>query len=287
MKLALILLGIALVGCTTCGCRGGLFGGRQSPDAGKGDIYVYRIQNEPGSRSVTNIGNAGTQSPMYQAPEGVIEGGGGDGAGTYVTTPAMPANGAQNAGTAAGKYILQTINDGVKRAAETDTSAAAQLIAGNTQSQGTMTPATVQRQGEATTTSTATQTPTQTKTTTIAPATALTGAGDASVPGASAIAAGPTSAPVVTTANPVAAPAAVAPVATGTAQYETVTTVIRNPDGTYSVTTDAGNAYTGTVIAVPVNGGTMAQITRANGQKAYLMATGANAELLCPGCSEP
>jgi hypothetical protein len=182
---------------------------------------------------------------------------------------------------------MQTINDGNKRAAETDTSAAAQLIAGNTQSQGTMTPATVQRQGEANANATATQTPTQTKTTTIAPATALTGAGDASVPGASAIAAGPSAAPAVTTANPVTATAKLAPVATGTSQYETVTTVVKNPDGTYSVTTDKGNAYTGTVIAVPVNGGTMAQITRADGTRGYLMATGANAELLCPGCSEP
>lgn len=142
MKAWLIVLVLAAAGCTTCGCRGGLFGGRMNPtgeDAGRSTIKLYEITISPNARSIVNIGNAGTQSPMYQAAEGE--------AGETPGGATMPAEAGTNAVTAQGKYVLQGVNDATKRSSETDAALAAALQAGVTGStQGQTTPV-GQRQG--------------------------------------------------------------------------------------------------------------------------------------------
>ncbi len=217
MKTALILVALMLVGCACTGCRGGLFGGRQSPDQGNGDIKVYEIHIAPEAKSVVNIGNAGLQSPLYQAPKDGSTPAEGNGA-TRVTTPTMPAStGTGNAGTAAGETVMLIVNDGNKRTAESDVAAAAQLLAGNTGTQGTQTPAQVQRQGTATPTSTSTATPTVTETPTIAVPVSLAGQGN---PVAQAQAAAPGSAPAQTLT-----PAPAATTAALQAQYDQALTM--------------------------------------------------------------
>ena len=174
----ILLLSAALLLVALCaGCRGGLLGGAGA-EAGRPTIKVYEVHFATGANSIANIGNAGTQSPMYQSPETATEK---DGAGPYFTGGTMPASGGTNAGTAQGKYVQQNVNDSNKRSAESDISAAAQLLAGNTQSTGTQTPAQVQRQGTATPTSTTTANPEHNPALQVNPATALTGQGTAQV----------------------------------------------------------------------------------------------------------
>lgn len=148
MRTVLILLALGLVGCTTCGCRGGLFGGRMNPagdGAGRSTIKVYEINIAENARSIVNVGNAGQNVPMYQARE---QAGTQDGEGAVrVTTPTMPATGGANAGTAAGENVILTVNDGVKRSAETDAAMAAALQAGVTGSTMGQTTPVGQRQG--------------------------------------------------------------------------------------------------------------------------------------------
>lgn len=148
MKAWLIVLVLAAAGCTTCGCRGGLFGGRMNPagdGAGRSTIKVYEINIAENARSIVNVGNAGQNVPMYQARE---QAGTQDGEGAVrVTTPTMPATGGANAGTAAGENVILTVNDGVKRSAETDAAMAAALQAGVTGSTMGQTTPVGQRQG--------------------------------------------------------------------------------------------------------------------------------------------
>jgi hypothetical protein len=267
------------------GCKGGLFGGSHSPDVGTPPIIVYNTINHPGSRSITNNANTGTLSPMYQAPEGEVEAA--PAAGTaYVTEPQMPASGAQNAGTQANKFGIQVINDGVKRTAETDLSAAAQLMAGNTQSNAGQTPATAQRQGTATPTATQTANPEHNPALQVNPATALTGQGTAQVTNPTSTLAGASSQPGAVTGGS----------GTGTAtsgdrtdttdrtdltDRESVTAVTANADGTKTVTTASGKTMTGKAMG-PFQSGTETVwvLLLADGTAVRLNATGANATAL-------
>lgn len=182
MKTLLVLLGILVAGCATCGCRGGLFGGAGA-DSGRPGVNMYTFNIAEGAKSAIIVGSAGTQSYMPQLPEGT-------------TADAKAASGQMNQWGTGGS---------MNRSAELDLSAALQSLAGNSQTQAGQTPGTTQRAG--TTTATGTQTQTPTKTTTVAPATALTGQGTASPV---AQAAGPASTPAQAV-TPAAEPATATP----------------------------------------------------------------------------
>jgi len=295
MIVALVMiLFCCMVGIALTGCRGGLFGGRQSPDAGKGDIKVYEIHFASNANSIANIGNAGTQSPMYQAPEGDVETApAAGGTGAYVTTPTMPASGAQNAGTLAAKYGMQVINDGNKRSAETDTSAAAQLVAGNTQTQAGMNPATTQRQGTSNAGGSVTGTneanPTRQTTVpvnlsgtgTAAQTPTATIAGAGSQPGA--VSGGTTDATEATA--PTTLTDTIPTAEAGTTGVETVRKVVANADGTLTVTTDQGT-HTGKLLSQPSAAGKPYVFMRSDNVPVTMTATGDLANQLCAGCGE-
>lgn len=177
LEAAAILIGIVLVGCTTCGCKGM---GKGPEDLGRGTMKVYEFNVASNAKCVFNIGNAAAQAPMYQEGEAAVEEASGE---AYVSTPAMPATATTgNAGTAAGKYIIQTVNDGTKRSAETDAALAAALQSQTQASQqGTVAPQGLRGGTVGTTTGNPVSTPTLTDTTTIAPNLPITGQGTAQV----------------------------------------------------------------------------------------------------------
>jgi hypothetical protein len=285
---AVLVLGLLLA---LTGCRGGLFGGAGADAGLTREIKLYEIHFATGANSIANIGNAGTQSPMYQSPEAATET---DGAGPYFTGGHMPASGGTNAGTAQGKYVQQNVNDANKRSAETDASAAAQLMAGNTQSTGTQTPAQVQRQGTATPTSTTTANPEHNPALQLNPATALTGQGTAQVTNPTSTLAGASSTPGAVTGGTGAATGQTGQTSptgqtgltgqtgqTTSTAGELVTTVTANPDGSKTVTTDTGTSYTGKIADVfpPTGTGTetTAVLLLSDGTPVKLRATGDNA----------
>lgn len=265
------------------GCRGGLFGGAGA-EAGKPTIKLYEVNFAAGANSIAIIGSAGTQAPMYQGAEAATPAGAPLSMGVAGGLPGAAAS--ENAGVNGGKYAMQTIKDGTKRLAETDASAAAQLMAGNTQSAGTQTPAQVQRQGTAAPTSTVTANPEHNPALQVNPATALTGQGTAQVTNPTSTLAGASSQPGAVTGGS----------GTGTATSgdrtdttdrtdltggETATAVTANADGTKTVTTASGKTLTGKAMG-PFQSGTeeVWVLLLADGTAVRLNATGANATAL-------
>lgn len=172
------------------GCKGM---GKCPDEAGIGrTIKAYEINIAPNARSIVNIGNAGQNVPMYQETEQAAEG-----SAPYYTGGQMPASaGTGNAGTAQGKYVIQTVNDGVKRAAETDLATAATVASGLQQSQVGQTAPQTQRDGASTGTQTQTSSPQQNDATQIAPNTPVsTGSGTSQVTSPTATQAGSGSTP--------------------------------------------------------------------------------------------
>lgn len=155
-KFALFL--VALVAILFTGCRGV----SQGPEKqGTSNLKVYEINIAPNARSIVNIGNAGTQSPMYQAEEGAT--------GETPGGATMPAEAGTNAVTAQGKYVLQGVNDAVQRSAEQDLATALTAANGLQQSQVGQTQPVGMRTGTGTGTQTLDSQPTQQESTILAP----------------------------------------------------------------------------------------------------------------------
>lgn len=201
---AACLIAVCLI-ALLAGCKGT---GSCPDEAGIGrTIKVYEVNVAANAKSQVFIGTVGTQTPMYQAEEAF--GTGSDA--PYFTGGTMPASSGVNAGTSQGKFVQQTINDGNKRAAETDLATAATLASGLQQSNVGQTSPMTQREGTTTGTQTQTSSPQQNDATQFNPATNLSGQGAA------------TQTPTSTLAGQSAAPGAVTG-GTSSAQGDTGTT---------------------------------------------------------------
>lgn len=208
-RIGIALAAAALLLALGAGCKGI----ESCPDeAGIGrTIKVYEINVASDARSQVFIGTVATQTPMYQEPETAAETPA-DGS-AYVTMPTQPVTAGANGGTASGKYVLQVINDGAKRAAETDLATAATLASGLQQSQVGQTSPITQREGTTTGTQTQTSSPQQNDATQFNPNVPVTGQGSAQV-----------TSPVSTQAGAAATPGAVSGGSGAGTQSETTTT---------------------------------------------------------------
>ena len=192
MKKILIPTILALMATILLGCRGL---GSQEPVEQGTIMKVYELNFASDAKSVVNIGNGASQSPMYQGPEGIVEA---STQGDYPGDPTEGTGGAQehsasggtNALTARGKYNIAGQNDNFKRIAETDVASALELAAGLSQSAAGLTAPVAQREGTATGTGTIESTPRIEDTRNVQPIVPITGEGPASGTGSSVVSGG-------------------------------------------------------------------------------------------------